>query len=56
MAPKTQDDHGVPPNAIRILKARFYVKDDKGDSWINPRLTSSGASPGPKRARLFLAP
>ena len=30
MVPKTQDDHGFSPNAIRILKARYYVKDDKG--------------------------
>jgi ribonucleoside-diphosphate reductase alpha chain len=30
MVPKTQDDQGFSPNAIRILKARYYVKDDKG--------------------------
>jgi ribonucleoside-diphosphate reductase alpha chain len=29
MAPKTHDDQGFSPNAIRILKARYYLKDDK---------------------------
>ncbi len=30
MVPKTHDDQGFSPNAIRILKARYYLKDDKG--------------------------
>ncbi|HEX2695784.1 MAG TPA: ribonucleotide reductase N-terminal alpha domain-containing protein, partial [Acidobacteriota bacterium] len=30
MVPKTHDDQGFSPNAIRILKSRYYLKDEKG--------------------------
>ena len=30
MVSRTHDDQGFSPNAIRILKARYYLKDDKG--------------------------
>ncbi len=30
MVSRTHDEQGFSPNAIRILKARYYLKDDKG--------------------------
>ena len=30
MVSRTHDDEGFSPNAIRILKARYYLKDEKG--------------------------
>ncbi len=30
MVSRTHDDQGFSPNAIRILKARYYLKNDKG--------------------------
>ena len=30
MVSRTHEDHGFSPNAIRILKARYFLKDDKG--------------------------